>query len=77
MDSKSQPSDLIARMIQLEELHMHEQRLVAELNGVLLRQQGQIDRLEERLRRLDEQWQQSLERLAEIRRPEEEKPPHY
>ncbi len=59
------------RLVLLEERYSHAQKLLADLDGVLFAQQRAIDRLEARVRRLEQQ-------LGElVPDPGQEKPPHY
>jgi len=59
------------RLVVLEERYSHAQRLLADLDGVLFAQQRTIDRLEARVRRLEQQLGELVPELGQ------EKPPHY
>jgi len=67
----------LARIVELETLYTHLQRTLGELDQAVLDQQRQIEMLSKRVSSLAG----DLNRLAgsepEVRRPEEERPPHY
>jgi uncharacterized coiled-coil protein SlyX len=64
------------RLTDLEIGQMHLERTVSELNEVICRQQLVIDRLEEELQALKEQFLSVAPSL--LKEPEEEEPPpHY
>ena len=65
-----------ASAIDLEEKIMFQQRTLDELNGVVLQQQSEIDRLGQELKALRSLFQQSIEQGAGEDLPHE-KPPHY
>lgn len=68
---------LSARVADLEALFTHLQRTVGELDQVVLTQQRQIDHLERRLVALGSEVTTISGALADERKPEDEKPPHY
>ena len=72
---RDQPERIAARVAELELLFTHLQRMVEELNGVILTQQRRLDAMELQLDRATRSMQ-SLEGIAQ-QRPEEENPPHY
>jgi uncharacterized coiled-coil protein SlyX len=67
----------LARIVELETLYTHLQRTLGELDEVVLDQQRQIETLSKRVASLAS----DLNRLAgsepEVRKPEDERPPHY
>jgi uncharacterized coiled-coil protein SlyX len=67
----------LARIVELETLYTHLQRTLGELDQAVLDQQRQIDTLSKRVSLLAG----DLNRLAgsepEVRKPEDERPPHY
>jgi uncharacterized coiled-coil protein SlyX len=65
------------RLVAVEESLMHLERIVQELNSVVLAQQQRLDRLELRHDRLASELQGVVDRGAEPRRLEDDKPPHY
>ncbi len=71
------PQTALARIVELETLYTHLQRTLGELDQVVLAQQRQIDTLSQRIASLAG----DLNRLAgsepEVRKPEDERPPHY
>jgi len=70
------PDPLTARLIALETLCLHLQHDVETLNGVILEQNRQIDRLRQLVTRVDDRL--SLLGLDdEVRDPQAERPPHY
>jgi len=64
------------RLIELETKVSYQDHMIGELNEVVIRQQGQIDRLEKSMLRVHEQLKQSTE-PALARADEEAPPPHY
>jgi SlyX protein len=77
-DASARPPDASERRLTaLEEVCTHIERLVQDLNRVILRQQQQLDALERRVERLASGFDAMAQRLPEDRRPEEERPPHY
>ena len=55
---------------------MFQQKLLDELNEVVLRQQAELDRLRGEVNRLREEVQRAVE-IANSDLPPDEKPPHY
>jgi len=76
MSEKFLPPASPSTAIALEERIMFQQRALDELNGVVLEQQSEIDRLGHELRALRSLIQQSIEQGAGEDLPHE-KPPHY
>ena len=76
-----QPADglqnIAMRVVELESLHMHLQRTVEDLNQVVLAQQNRLDALERAVGALRESADELANARQEVRRPEDEKPPHY
>ncbi len=68
---------LAARVAELEGLFLHLQRTLGELDQVVLTQQRQIDQVERRLAALGSEVTTISGALADERKPEDEKPPHY
>lgn len=66
---------LLGRVTLLEELYSHQQRIVQELNEVLVRMQADIDRLTSENNRLREQLRNVVETAGDDL--PHEKPPHY
>ncbi len=64
-------TDDTERLVALEERYAHAEKLLADLDGVLYEQQRAIDRLQARVRRLEQQLGELLPELVQ------EKPPHY
>ena len=76
MTSRDEPEQVAARVGELEILLTHQQRLVEELNEVILTQHRRIDALELQVSRLTRELE-SLTPTAEARKLEDDKPPHY
>ena len=68
--------DPAARLLQLEEKVMFQQRTLDELNGVVLRQQGELDRLRGEMKSLSALSERAIELAGGDDLPHE-KPPHY
>jgi uncharacterized coiled-coil protein SlyX len=66
-----------ARLVELETLFMHLQRTVGELDQVILAQQKQIEALEQKVAGLEGDLNSLSGSVADERKPEDEKPPHY
>ncbi|MBN8764528.1 MAG: SlyX family protein [Thiobacillus sp.] len=64
-----------ARLNELEAKLAFAEDLLDTLNQTVIRQQGQIDSLQQQLRLLHQQWQAA--RPDEARNPRDEIPPHY
>jgi uncharacterized coiled-coil protein SlyX len=71
-------SDLARRVLQLEETVCHDQRLIEELNEVVIALRQEIERLQLRLLATERQWGMLDQRVRshEDTLPHE-KPPHY
>jgi uncharacterized coiled-coil protein SlyX len=65
------------RVVELETLFMHLQRTVGELDQVVLAQQKQIEALEQKFAGLEGDLNSLSGSVADERKPEDEKPPHY
>jgi len=64
------------RFIELETRLSYQDHIIGELNEVVTRQQGQIDKLEASLQRIRQQLSQ--QQSSGLARPDEEvPPPHY
>ncbi len=68
---------LEARLTDLETIISHQQKLIEDLNDVVIDLQKRIDVLPREISRLSDEIRVARELSAEIRRPEDEKPPHY
>jgi uncharacterized coiled-coil protein SlyX len=71
------PTPLETRVTGLEELLTHQQRLLDQLNEVILRQQRELAALGSRLSRLEAAVDSVADQTAEHRTAEDERPPHY
>ncbi len=71
-------ADLDRRLLQLEETVCHDQRLIEELNQVVIALRQEIERLQLRLLATERQWGMLDQRVRshEDNLPDE-KPPHY
>ncbi|MFM7163108.1 MAG: SlyX family protein [Planctomycetaceae bacterium] len=67
---------LETRLIALESLCLHLQNDLETLNGVILEQNRQIDRLKQLVTRVDDRLSQFAVE-EETRDPQAERPPHY
>jgi len=76
MSGKNPATNPPSPNVELEQRIMFQQRTLDELNGVVLQQQTEIDRLGNDLRALRTLFQQSLEQVDGDDLPYE-KPPHY
>lgn len=77
MEDQKYIRDLTARVTELETLFTHVQRLVNELNEVLIQQTQRLDRLESRQQQIARQVETHDDKLSESRDALDEKPPHY
>lgn len=68
---------LAERLTRLEELYMHLQRTMQELDGVAVASQKRLDALEGGLSRLARRLDVAIESLGSEERGEQERPPHY
>lgn len=66
-------SEFEKRLQVLEEGYEYQDRLVETLNQVIISQQAQIDKLEEKLRQLKEEFQAGQTEAEDVNDP----PPHY
>ena len=73
----NQPERLAARVTELEELFTHFERIVQDLNEVLLQVQNRLDTLESRLENLSKIVESRGESVAEDASIHDERPPHY
>jgi uncharacterized coiled-coil protein SlyX len=78
-DSDSQSNrELNRRLSEVESLLTYVQRMVDELNAVILEQQGRLAAQEKEIARLRGMFSTLEDSIVEVpRRPEDEKPPHY
>lgn len=67
---------LQARVVELETLCMHFERMLSELDSVVRDQQKQLEAVRREMTAALTQWTQVAE-PPEVRKPEDEKPPHY
>jgi SlyX protein len=72
--SESQ-SPLSERVVELETLYAHLERTVADLSEVVLAQQRELDALGKKAATLEAELASTTD--PEVRKPEDEKPPHY
>ena len=66
-----------ARVVDLEVKLGYQEQMLDDLNEVVTRQQGQIDRLEKMVVQLTDSISDVQEASSGPRRPEDERPPHY
>lgn len=69
--------DLEERVVKLEALYMHLQKLVQDLDQVVFLQSKKIDQLQRDVKLLVSEIRQLRDAGREPRRAEEEIPPHY
>ena len=67
----------LARIVELETLYTHLQRTLGELDQVVLAQQRQIEALSNRVASLAGDLHRLSGSELEVRKPEDERPPHY
>ena len=67
----------LARIVELETLYTHLQRTLGELDQVVLAQQRQIEALSNRVASLAGDFHRLSGSEPEVRKPEDERPPHY
>ena len=77
MAKEEQIARLEARIIELEGLYMHQQKLVQDLNDVVVQLQRRLDQFEMHTARLSARTESLLASVETPRRLEDEKPPHY
>lgn len=71
------PPDWAARLTRLEELYLHQERLLRTLDEVVRDVQQRLSLQEQRFRPLVARLDDLAQGLEEQRSPEEERPPHY
>lgn len=69
--------NLEERVVKLEALYMHMQKLVQDLDQVVFVQSKKVDQLQRDLKLLVGELRQLRDGSRDGRRPEEEIPPHY
>lgn len=69
--------NVVERITTLEEKHVHQERIIADLNEVILDQEKRITRLEALLRRADDRIERLSVAIEEPRSAADERPPHY
>jgi len=65
------------RITQLEEMLMHFQQTIADLDQSIFDQHRRLEQLQREMLRLANDLRSTRELSVEIRRPEDEIPPHY
>lgn len=75
--TEHEPPDWAARLTRLEELYLHQERLLRELDEVMRDVQQRLSLQEQRVRPLVSRLEDLAQGLSEQRSPEEERPPHY
>lgn len=73
----SQPPSPETRLTELESLFTHLQRIVADLDQVVIDQSRRMEILEREVRRLSSDLGAVRDMNRESRRPEDDIPPHY
>ena len=68
---------LSARLVDLEMRFTHLERMMADMNHVVLAQSKQLEALERTLSALGAELRVVSGSIVEERKPEDEKPPHY
>jgi uncharacterized coiled-coil protein SlyX len=66
-----------SRLTKLETIITHQQQMIADLNDVIINLQKRIDVIPREISRLSDEIRVARELSSEIRRAEDEKPPHY
>ncbi|MBA2114252.1 SlyX family protein [Bremerella alba] len=69
--------NVVKRITTLEEKHVHQERILADLNEVILDQQKRITRLEALLTRADDRIERLSVAIEQPRSATDERPPHY
>lgn len=78
MATDSNTADLTRRLLQLEETVCHDQRLIEELNQVVISLRLEIERLQLRLLATERNWGMLDQRVrSQEENLPDEKPPHY
>jgi uncharacterized coiled-coil protein SlyX len=75
-DTQSSLDRIAARVVELETRLMHMERMLGDLDQVLLAQQKQISALEHKATAVEAQLD-AMVNAPDQRKPEDEKPPHY
>ncbi len=65
------------RVVRLEELYTHYERVTNELNDVIIKQGRKIETLEESIARMEYRLGSLSQKLETPRSLEDDKPPHY
>ncbi len=73
----TKPTNLEQRVVELELIYTHLQHTVQELDKVVFEQSKRIDLLQRELKLLVNEFRQMRDASRDIRRPEDEIPPHY
>lgn len=71
------PSVPADRLVHIEELVTHFERLIAELNEALTAQERRLSHLEHIVARMSDEIGMFSARLEPRRQPEDDRPPHY
>lgn len=69
--------NVVERITTLEEKLAHQERIIADLNEVILDQQKRLTRLEALLQRADDRIERLSVAIDQPRSAEDERPPHY
>ncbi|HEY1786347.1 MAG TPA: SlyX family protein [Pirellulales bacterium] len=77
MQQHEQLAHLADRLVRLETVVTHLEQTIQDLDQVVLSQAKQLDATNRRIEALTHQMSQAREAAAEVRKPEDEKPPHY
>jgi uncharacterized coiled-coil protein SlyX len=67
----------LARIVELETLYTHLQRTLGDLDQAVLDQQRQIEVMSKRIHTLAGDFDRMAGSEPEVRKPEDERPPHY
>ena len=73
----SQPHDLQDRVTQLEECFAHQERLVEQLNNVVIQLRSDLARVESKHEEQQRNVKWLLENTSNVEDQADEKPPHY
>jgi uncharacterized coiled-coil protein SlyX len=77
MDQTEQLSHLADRLVRLETVVTHLEQTIQDLDEAVLLQAKQLEAAKGRIEQLTHQLSQVKDSAAELRKPEDEKPPHY